>query len=337
MTSPSLLQADEDYAFRPDPMTPSQRALSAAIALRDWQDGPWGWITNGLMRQRSDVARLPSLQFVQLAGPSALPTPYWIPKSETAPAVPASISWDVTGNTITPRTVITTVYVDPETLMRFQQFEQIVDGSGQVAEGAATPDPNLVAQLARALTVEEGRAFAAAAGTDGDPVNSIGGYAGIRTGTATSPAYSTLMDAYSTIVAAGNWQPTAALVSPKAYTQLRAERDGQGALLHKATDPLILDTLSRADGSTYVVPIVPVLGFPEGVNSKAIVADFRQTLAIHRPVTDDGMLVRVDGSRHVPALFTTDRTALRVLRRFDYGIAAGCETAVYSITWHTPE
>lgn len=319
-----------DWTVKPDPPSAAQKVLSQAILEADWNAGPFPWMTNLLM-QVAPGGRYVSDPFVTITGPNALPTPYWTRRDNAAPSVPTSVNWDATENTITPKTAIVSCNVDTETLLKFRAFTQIVDGTGATLDGPAA-DPTLVWTMARALTVETGRVIATSSNTTTDPVHAIATYAGIRTGTAVAPAFSVLQDAYSDLQADRRWNPSAAFVSPRAYVELRKERDAAGNLLHRPADPLVLDTQLHADGTTRQVPIVPVAGFPEGFNSVAIVADWKNVIALHREVSE-GLLLRVDASDHTN--FNTDKRALRLMRRYDFGIIAGAEQWVSVIQWHT--
>ena len=85
------------------------------------------------------------------------------------------------------------------------------------------------------------------------------------------------------------------------------------------------------DGSVVPVPVLPAIGFPEG-QPVAIVADARAIYCVFRKI-QPGLLVRVDASEHLE--FDKDRYLYRAAIRYDYGIPAGFEGAVITIS-HKP-
>jgi hypothetical protein len=320
-----------DYDLRPGTSTPAQKALSQAVAEADWNGGNlFPRLTNLLMVVPPGGTEV-SDHFVTLGGPSALPTPYWVPTNHVAPTVPTDITWTdgTSGNSITPKTMLISSTVDQESMLRVRLFESIVDGTAAPGPNSPGFDPVLASWFGQAMTREMGRVFAASSNNTTDPVHSIGGYAGIgRRTLGRAISWTDLTDAYGDMIGDSRFYPSVAWVSPVSYAVLRNEKDGVGGYLHETSEPLLLDVRVNADGSTTSVPIVPLRGIPEGGGSFALLAESKRIVAVHREVAP-GLLVRVDRSEHTK--FNIDQYGFRMMRRLDFGIAPGNEAAIMRI------
>lgn len=326
----------DDYKPAPSQPSPRQRATSQAVAEQDWNTGNlFPFLTNLLMVSPSgnggSIAT--SDQVVSLAGPSALPTAYWVRRDHVAPSVPADVAW-TSSNDATPKTMLLTTTLDAESILSVQPFTSIAEAGAVIGENAPAFDPIVAGWLGQAMTVEMGRVFSASSNTNTDPVHPIGSYSGIgRETLGTTIGWTALSEGYGSIVADGRYQPTVAWVSPQSYTILRNERSASGQLLHQPGRPMLLDTLVNADGRETRVPVLPLRGIPEGNGSFCLIADAKRIVAVHREVAP-GLLVRVDTSSHMH--FNADQVVFRMTRRLDFGIPAGHERAVLRLDCVTP-
>jgi hypothetical protein len=320
----AITNPDADWPLGPsEEPSPRQRALSGAI-LEHVLAGPI------LARVRKHVLVLPDAQHwvsdpeTRLAGPTALPTPYWARRDHGAPSVPAPVTW-ADGHSVTPKTCYASVRLTSEQLRDMRPFREVREGRAVTGDSDHF-DPVMALTLADAFGVEVGRVFSASADDDADPVHPVAGYAGTATATLERHlTFGDLLDAYGAILRTDRWSPGVAWTSPGTYRRLRDERDAKGAPLHDRGEPLVLDTLVEPDGSLRRVPVVPVPGFSD---SRTVVADARAVWAALREVYP-GLLVRVDRTRHTE--FATDRLLYRVAMRYDFGIPEGCEGAVRTI------
>ena len=229
-----------------------------------------------------------------------------------------------------PRPSRSTVRLTGEQLLRMSPFADVSDGTAVVRKRPAF-DPVLAATLSRALRVDSALQFSASANSTTSPVHPVAGYPGTTTTTTGVQLGFDLQAAYSSILAAQRFEPTVAWVTSASYLRLRAEKTSAGTYRFEQGQPLLLDSRVMRDGSVVPVPVLPAIGFPEG-QPVAIVADARAIYCVFREI-QSGLLVRVDWSDH--SSFDTDRFLARAAIRYDYGILAGFEGAVITIS-HKP-
>jgi len=322
-------RAVEPVSYQEVPATasPALRALSAAVTARVETMNAWkkallrGVMPDDVVRYRTGNRPAASMSdpTIDLGGPSAQVSAFWLRTDHAAPSIPGDITW-TSKVALTPRELIAETTVSAERLMDLFTFDQITDGVPTFGE-RADMSPIVVTELADAIARAEAVAFIRGAGSTTDPIAGLASNATITAQAAgTTPYIDDATAAVTSLRALGRY-PNAILIGPSLARVWRsAKATTGGSYLFDPAAPMSIDG----------VPVYEHYGIPAGASTYAFVGDFSRVVMLHR-LLPGGLLYRVDWS-DLGASFATDSRTFRVFTRWDAAVTPGYGPSIVKIT-----